>query len=89
MVDDRAMVSVVDEGGGLDEADLERVFEPAWRGSKARTPSLHDGATGGAGLGLTIVKGIMRAHHGEVAVRNVPGGCRFDLLLPREASLSA
>ncbi|WP_448006753.1 sensor histidine kinase [Agromyces bauzanensis] len=89
LVDDRAMVSVIDEGGGLDEADLERVFEPAWRGSKARTPSLHDGASGGAGLGLAIVKGIMSAHRGEVAVRNVPGGCRFDLLLPREASLNA
>ncbi|WP_136708974.1 HAMP domain-containing sensor histidine kinase [Agromyces sp. H66] len=87
LVDDRAMVSVIDEGGGLDEADLERVFEPAWRGSKARTPSLHDGASGGAGLGLAIVKGIMSAHRGEVAVRNVPGGCRFDLLLPRDASL--
>ncbi len=87
LVDDRAMVSVIDEGGGLDEADLERVFEPAWRGSKARTPSLHDGASGGAGLGLAIVRGIMSAHRGEVAVRNVPGGCRFDLLLPRDASL--
>lgn len=89
LVDDRAMVSVIDAGGGLDEADLERVFEPAWRGSTARTPSLHDGASGGAGLGLAIVKGIMSAHRGEVAVRNVPGGCRFDLLLPRDASIIA
>ena len=90
LVDDRAMVSVIDTGGGIDEADLDRVFEPAWRGSKARTPSLHEGGhSGGAGLGLAIVKGIMSAHRGEVAVRNVPGGCRFDLLLPRDASLSA
>ncbi|WP_448811843.1 sensor histidine kinase [Agromyces bauzanensis] len=89
LVDDHAVVSVIDEGGGIDETDLERVFEPAWRGSAARTPSLHDGASGGAGLGLAIVKGIMRAHRGEVAVRNVPGGCRFDLLLPRDATLSA
>jgi signal transduction histidine kinase len=89
LVDDRAMVSVIDAGGGIDEADLDRVFEPAWRGSKARTPSLHDGRSAGAGLGLAIVKGIMSAHRGEVAVRNVPGGCRFDLLLPRDASVSA
>ncbi|MFC5789850.1 sensor histidine kinase [Agromyces tardus] len=89
LVDDRAMVSVIDAGGGIDEDDLDRVFEPAWRGSKARTPSLHDGRSSGAGLGLAIVKGIMSAHRGEVAVRNVPGGCRFDLLLPRDASLSA
>jgi signal transduction histidine kinase len=89
LVDDRAMVSVIDAGGGIDENDLDRVFEPAWRGSKARTPSLHDGSSSGAGLGLAIVKGIMSAHRGEVSVRNVPGGCRFDLLLPRDASLSA
>ena len=89
LVDDRAMVSVIDTGGGIDEADLDRVFEPAWRGSKSRTPSLHDDSSSGAGLGLAIVKGIMSAHRGEVAVRNVPGGCRFDLLLPRDASLSA
>jgi signal transduction histidine kinase len=89
LVDDHAMVSVIDAGGGIDEDDLDRVFEPAWRGSKARTPSLHDGRSSGAGLGLAIVKGIMSAHRGEVAVRNVPGGCRFDLLLPRDASLSA
>lgn len=89
LVDGRAMVSVIDAGGGIDEADLDRVFEPAWRGSKARTPSTHEGSSVGAGLGLAIVRGIMSAHRGEVAVRNVPGGCRFDLLLPRDASLSA
>ncbi|MCD2442043.1 HAMP domain-containing histidine kinase [Agromyces sp. SYSU K20354] len=89
LVEDRAMVSVIDAGGGIDEDDLDRVFEPAWRGSKARTPSMREGSSSGAGLGLAIVKGIMSAHRGEVAVRNVPGGCRFDLLLPRDASLSA
>jgi signal transduction histidine kinase len=89
LVDGRAMVSVIDAGGGIDEADLDRVFEPAWRGSKARTPSMHEGSSIGAGLGLAIVRGIMSAHRGEVAVHNVPGGCRFDLLLPRDASLSA
>ncbi|MGW4931289.1 sensor histidine kinase [Agromyces sp. NPDC004153] len=85
LADDRAMVSVIDAGGGIDDADLDRVFEPAWRGSKARTPSLDSAPSSGAGLGLAIVKGIMSAHRGEVAVRNVPGGCRFDLLLPRDA----
>ncbi|KRE30627.1 cell wall metabolism sensor histidine kinase WalK [Agromyces sp. Soil535] len=89
LVDDRAVVSVIDGGGGIDEADLDRVFEPAWRGSQARTPSMHDGSSAGAGLGLAIVKGIMSAHRGEVTVRNVPGGCRFDLLLPRDASVRA
>jgi signal transduction histidine kinase len=36
----------------------------------------------GAGLGLTIVRGIVEAHAGEVAVHNVQGGCRFEVRLP-------
>lgn len=82
LVGDRARVSVIDAGEGIADEDLERVFEPAWRGSSARTPAVNEAASGGAGLGLAIVKGIMTAHRGEVTVRNVPGGCRFDLLLP-------
>ncbi|WP_022891018.1 sensor histidine kinase [Agromyces subbeticus] len=89
VVGENAIVSVIDTGGGIAEEDLERVFDPAWRGSHARTPSLEDGRSSGAGLGLAIVRGIMRAHRGDVAVRNVPGGCRFDLLLPRETPLGA
>ncbi|GAA1507148.1 signal transduction histidine kinase [Agromyces terreus] len=89
LVDDHAMVSVIDTGGGIAEPDLERVFDPAWRGSAARTPPLDGARSSGAGLGLAIVRGIMHAHDGEVSVSNVPGGCRFDLLLPREASLPA
>ncbi|MRG60743.1 two-component sensor histidine kinase [Agromyces sp. CFH 90414] len=88
-LDDRAVVSVTDSGGGIDADDLDRVFEPAWRGSRARTPAVGDGAGAGAGLGLAIVKGIMIAHGGEVTVRNIPGGCRFELLLPREASIGS
>jgi signal transduction histidine kinase len=41
----------------------------------------------GAGLGLSIVAGIVKAHEGAVTVENVDGGCRFSLLLPgQEAS---
>lgn len=36
----------------------------------------------GAGLGLAIVRGIVEAHHGRGAVQNIPGGCRFDVVLP-------
>jgi signal transduction histidine kinase len=89
LVGDHARVSVIDAGGGIDEADLDRVFEPAWRGTSARTPAQQESASGGAGLGLAIVKGIVSAHRGEVTVHNVPGGCRFDLLLPRDLPLSA
>ena len=38
----------------------------------------------GAGLGLSIVAGIVSAHQGTVSVENVDGGCRFSLLLPAE-----
>lgn len=89
VVDHRASVAVIDAGGGIDEADLPRVFDPGWRGMSARTPqppgatAVHPLRSSGAGLGLAIVRGIAAAHQGEVTVRNVPGGCRFDLILPR------
>lgn len=41
------------------------------------------GTSSGAGLGLAIVHGIVEAHSGGVSVINVPGGCRFDAVLPR------
>ncbi|QKJ19405.1 sensor histidine kinase [Microbacterium hominis] len=86
LVDDRPTVSVIDSGPGIDEADLPRLFEAGWRGSAARTPRTEAAGAPGAGLGLAIVRGIVDAHRGEVAVRNVPGGCRFDILLPAEAA---
>jgi signal transduction histidine kinase len=79
-------LAVTDACGGIPEADLPRVFEMAFRGEVARTPSgaaSHDGApSGGGGLGLAIVRGLVEAHRGKVAVSNVPGGCRFEVRLP-------
>jgi signal transduction histidine kinase len=72
------VVSVTDSCGGIPEEDLSRVFETGWRGSHARTPS----PGGGAGLGLAIVRGIVEAHSGRVAVANTGTGCRFELRLP-------
>ncbi|MEC5183164.1 signal transduction histidine kinase [Cryobacterium sp. MP_3.1] len=80
--DGRAVISVQDSAGGIDPADLERVFEPGWRGTEPRTPEAESASQGRAGLGLAIVDGIVAAHHGEVTVQNTPGGCRFDVLLP-------
>ena len=76
--DGGAVISVEDAAGGIPEQDIARVFEAGWRASEPRSP-------GGAGLGLAIVQGIVAAHQGEVVVRNVPNGCRFDVLLPRRA----
>jgi len=70
------VLSVTDGCGGIPADDLPRVFDTGWRDSDARTP------TGGAGLGLAIVRGIVEAHRGRAAVHNVPGGCRFEVTLP-------
>lgn len=81
-------VSVTDACGGLSDDDMERVFEVAWQGSSARTPS-QEPLGKGAGLGLAIVKGIVEAHRGHVRVENLPplgssapAGCRFLVRLP-------
>ncbi|WP_405796743.1 sensor histidine kinase [Streptomyces sp. NBC_01506] len=70
------VLSVTDGCGGIPEEDLPRVFDTGWRGSDARTPPA------GAGLGLAIVRGIVEAHAGRAAVRNVAGGCCFEVTLP-------
>lgn len=72
-----AFVSVVDTGGGIPETDLGRVFDVAFRGDAARTPS-----DAGAGLGLAIARRFVEAHRGDITVRNENGGCRFTVHLP-------
>lgn len=78
--DGAVVLSVTDSCGGIPADDLPRVFDTGWRGTDARTPP------GGAGLGLAIVRGIVEAHEGRAAVRNVPGGCRFEITLPTASS---
>ncbi|WP_051939725.1 sensor histidine kinase [Phaeacidiphilus oryzae] len=69
-------VTVSDEGAGIPEESMGRVFTRFWRGSKR----------GGTGLGLYIVKGIVEAHGGTVAVGRAPGGgARFRFILPAGA----
>jgi signal transduction histidine kinase len=79
--DGYAVLAITDACGGIADEDLERVFDVAWRGTPARTPE----PLAGAGLGLAIVRGIVEAHDGEVDVRNVVGGCRFEVRLPMPA----
>ncbi len=73
-----AYLSVADECGGIPAADLPRVFDVAFRGESARTPD----PSGGAGLGLSIARGIVEAHSGQISVRNTGPGCRFVIALP-------
>ncbi|MEU0304194.1 ATP-binding protein [Streptomyces sp. NPDC006175] len=66
-------VTVSDEGPGIPEESMARVFTRFWRGSKR----------GGTGLGLYIVKGIVEAHGGTITVARAPGGgAQFRFLLP-------
>lgn len=62
-------LTVEDDGPGIPEGELEAVFAPFRRleGSRNRE-------TGGTGLGLTITRNILRAHGGDVVLRNRPGG---------------
>ena len=79
-------VAVTDGCGGIPESDLPRVFDVAFRGAAARSPENDAVApTGGGGLGLAIVRGLVDVHHGEVAVANTDGGCRFTVRLPATA----
>jgi signal transduction histidine kinase len=73
-----ACVSVSDACGGIPPGDLPRVFDVAFRGESARTP----GPQEGAGLGLSIARGIVEAHSGQIAVRNAGPGCQFVIRLP-------
>jgi two-component system sensor histidine kinase SenX3 len=71
-------ISVTDQGIGIPETDLERVFERFYRVDPARSR-----ATGGTGLGLSIVKHITANHGGEVTVWSVAGsGSTFTMRLP-------
>ena len=73
-----AHFSVADACGGIPPRDLPRVFDVAFRGEAARTP----GPQEGAGLGLSIARGIVEAHSGQIAVRNAGPGCQFLIRLP-------
>ncbi len=76
-----SVISVSDGCGGIAPENLTRVFEPGWRATEARTPVRGEGA----GLGLAIVRGVVEAHGGQVAVGNEGPGCRFVLRLPAGA----
>jgi two-component system, OmpR family, sensor kinase len=71
-----AVLTVHDDGPGIDPADSTRIFEPFYRSDPSRTRS-----SGGAGLGLAIVKAIVEAHHGTVTVEPGPGAT-FVVRLP-------
>ena len=71
-------LSVEDTGNGIPEELRERVIEPFFRVDKSRSREL-----GGVGLGLALVREIVRVHDGSITVRSNPsGGTVFDVILP-------
>ena len=73
-----AEVDVTDTGIGLAPEELPHVFERFWRSEKSRARS-----RGGAGIGLAIVRELVRAHDGRIDVRSHPGeGSTFTVRLP-------
>jgi signal transduction histidine kinase len=77
----RLRISVRDQGPGIPDAELERVFEPFHRLESSRSRD-----SGGTGLGLSIARNIAELHGGTLALRNLPaGGLEAVLTLPRRA----
>jgi two-component system sensor histidine kinase CpxA len=80
-VGDRCFVRVRDQGVGVPEEYLARIFEPLFRVAPAR-----DEGTGGNGIGLAIVARVARVHGGTVSARNVkPSGLEMTIDLPCSA----
>ena len=76
--DGMVTIEVEDDGPGIPPGELERVFEPFYRGEPSRSRE-----TGGVGLGLPIARNILRAHGGDVVLANRPmGGIRATVTLP-------
>ena len=83
--DNRCRIAVTDTGDGFDPLVATKLFERFYRGDSSRTVS---GA--GSGIGLTIAKAIIEAHHGRISVRSAPGeGSEFTVTLPLEAQPAA
>jgi two-component system phosphate regulon sensor histidine kinase PhoR len=83
--DRKVSISVSDEGPGIPEDDLSRVFERFYRVDKSRARD-----PGGTGLGLAIVKHLVGLHGGEVHVENrAEGGARFIVELPNSDQRAA
>jgi signal transduction histidine kinase len=77
-----AFARVDDTGVGIDEADLPRVFDIAYRGSNGRVPRSDPSLPSGSGLGLAIAAGLVQAHHGTLSAHNLGTGARFEVRLP-------
>ena len=77
-VSEGVKVSIADNGAGLADGEIDRIFDRFWRSEKSRTR-----AAGGAGLGMAIVKQLVEAQGGKVGAENVStGGLKIWFILP-------
>jgi len=67
--DAEVVVQIVDDGPGIPEAELARLFTRFWRGERSRSRE-----TGGSGLGLSVARRIIEAHGGSITASATPGG---------------
>jgi two-component system sensor histidine kinase SenX3 len=78
--DGRLAVRVRDQGAGIPPAEQRAIFDKFVRGSISRNAGIK-----GTGIGLTLARHIVDAHHGEIRLESVPGqGSTFTILLPLE-----
>lgn len=76
--DEQALIEISDDGVGINEADLVRVFDRFFKTDAARSAN-----TGSLGLGLTIAQKIIEQHRGTIIVESTPGtGSTFRVMLP-------
>ena len=83
--EDRLEIRIQDEGPGIPQSEIEKVFEPFYRldGSRSRE-------TGGTGLGLAIARSIAESHGGRLTLENrAGGGLEAMPTLPRREAFSA
>ena len=74
----KIIISVIDHGIGIKKDDLDKIFGRFYRAGEELTQTVK-----GSGIGLTIVKQIVEAHHGEITVESSPGrGSKFMITIP-------
>jgi len=82
--DERVGITVIDQGPGIPDADIENIFNPFY--STADVMKHSSGSIGetkhGMGLGLAVVKHFVELHGGTVSVQSSPHGCEFTITLP-------